>query len=103
MRNYVLAWLCSSHSVRLGSQCCHDGHAAEPSAWRSHILSLICYYKTMHGMKWVSLGRLLGPALVICLVSPLINQAAEFVGLTTEIHMCDWDYQFFYDHNPQHD
>jgi hypothetical protein len=56
----------------------------------------------MHGMKWVPIGRLLGLALVIFFASPLPNKAAQFVQLTTEIQMCDWDYQFFYDRDPRH-
>ena len=40
--------------------------------------------------------------LLIYLLSGLDGAAAQFVQIATEIQMCDWDYQFFFDRNPEH-
>lgn len=40
-------------------------------------------------------------ALLLGLSSPFATRAAQFIQLTTEIQFSDWDYQFFYDRNPQ--
>jgi hypothetical protein len=50
-------------------------------------------------MKSNRTTRTLAPALMLCLLAPLPCPAAQFVELTAEVEVNDWDYWFFCDRN----
>jgi hypothetical protein len=53
-------------------------------------------------MKGILNGHVSGCIFLLCFVPAVGSGAAQFVGLTTELQICDWDYLFFYDRNRKH-